>query len=65
MNLPDMYKSKLPLRFQKDGSFRILMMSDMHYAPDRDERTVKAIELLIDSQQPDLVLLGGDIQSPA
>ena len=60
MNLPDVFRSKLPLRFRKDGNFRILMMSDMHYAPDRDERTVKAIELMLDSQQPDLVLLDGD-----
>ena len=60
MRLPDVFGSKLPLRFRNDGTFRILMMSDMHYAPDRDERTVKAIELLLDTQKPDLVILGGD-----
>ncbi|MBR5752511.1 MAG: metallophosphoesterase family protein [Clostridia bacterium] len=60
MRLPDQYTSRIPLRFRPDGGFRILMMSDLHYALDRDERTIKAMELLLDSQKPDFVILGGD-----
>lgn len=60
MKLPEEFSSKLPLRFDKSGRFRILMMSDLHYAPDRDARTIRLMERLIDSQKPDFVMLGGD-----
>ena len=60
MKLPEEFSSKLPLRFDKSGRFRILMMSDLHYAPDRDARTIRLMERLIDSQKPDFVILGGD-----
>lgn len=60
MGLPDEYTSKLPLRFDESGHFRILMMSDLHYAPDRDVRTIRLMEELLDSVQPDFVMLGGD-----
>ena len=60
MRLPEKFSSRIPLRFRPDGGFRILMVSDLHYAPDRDERTIRAMELLLDSQKPDLMILGGD-----
>ena len=60
MRLPDRYQTKHPLRFRKDGGFRILMMSDAHLKPDKEERTLRAMETLIDGTKPDLVLLNGD-----
>ena len=60
MRLPEEFSSKLPLKFDKSGRFRILMMSDLHYAPDRDERTIRLMEMLLDSQKPDFVMLAGD-----
>ncbi len=60
MRLPDEYTPKIPLRFRKDGGFRILMMSDAHQKPGPDVRTPLAMGLLIDRTKPDLVVLGGD-----
>ncbi len=42
------------------GFFRILEMSDIQERADFSPRTFKAMEYLIDTQQPDLVMLGGD-----
>ena len=51
---------KPTLKFKSDGSFRILIMSDMHHAPDTGIKVVSDMERLIEHTQPDLVLLGGD-----
>ncbi len=60
MQLPKEYMPKVPLTFRKDGGFRILMMSDLHHAPNTGDRTIRAMAQLIDRTCPDLVLLGGD-----
>jgi 3',5'-cyclic AMP phosphodiesterase CpdA len=60
MRLPDAFQTKHPLRFRKDGGYRILMMSDAHLKPGKEERTLRAMETLIDGVRPDLVLLNGD-----
>lgn len=60
MALPDAFASKVPLRMDESGRFRILMLSDMHYAPDRDARTLRLIEELLDETKPQFVMLGGD-----
>ena len=60
MRLPDTFQTKHPLRFRKDGGYRILMMSDAHLKPGKEERTLRAMETLIDGTKPDLVLLNGD-----
>ncbi len=60
MRLPDEFATKLPLTFRKDGGYRILMMSDAHQKPSADDRTIRAMGLLIDRTKPDLVLLNGD-----
>ena len=60
MPLPDAFQTKHPLRFRKDGGYRILMMSDAHHKPAQGARTVRAMETLIDATKPDLVLLNGD-----
>lgn len=58
-------QTKIPLKFREDGGFRILMVSDIHggkgYAK---EKTVRALQALLDEVKPDLVLLGGDIAGP-
>ena len=60
MPLPNAFHTKHPLRFRPDGGYRILMMSDAHLKPDKEERTLRAMETLIDGTGPDLVLLNGD-----
>lgn len=40
MPLPDAFQTKHPLRFRKDGGYRILMMSDAHHKPAQGARTV-------------------------
>ena len=60
MRLPEAFRTKQPLRFREDGGYRILMMSDAHLKPGKEERTLRAMETLIDSTRPDLVLLNGD-----
>lgn len=58
-------KTKIPLKFKNDGSFRILFISDIHGGVGYDsEHTVAAIQALTDGTKPDLVLLGGDIAGP-
>ena len=52
--------SKHELRFDKDGKFKILMMSDIQETLDVHPRTMPAIRKLLDKVKPDLVVLGGD-----
>ena len=57
--------TKRPLRFDADGKFRVLMVSDIHGGVGYDEmRTVRAMQALVDCTKPHLVLLGGDIAGP-
>ncbi len=56
----DALQTKIPLSFREDGGYRILMMSDAHLKPGKEEPTVRAMEALIDRTGPDLVLLNGD-----
>lgn len=60
MRLPDEFKTRRPLRFRPDGGFRILMMSDLHHAPNTGDVTIQNMNALIDRVKPDFVLLGGD-----
>ena len=57
--------TKIPLKFRADGKFRILMVSDIHggagYAADK---TIRALQALMDETKPDLVLFGGDTAGP-
>ena len=64
-NLKEALYSKIPLRFSKEGKYKILMVSDIHGGKGYDEeRTVKALDSLIEAHKPDLVLLGGDTAGP-
>ncbi len=57
------------LNFEPDGRFRIVQFTDIHYVPGNEEST-KAVErmaVILDREDPQLVVLTGDIvvQSPA
>ena len=52
--------TKRELKFNKDGKFKILMMSDIQEPLNIDERTIPAINKLIDKVKPDFIILGGD-----
>lgn len=49
----------MKLRFRGD-TFRILELSDIQERADFDRRTAESIDYLLDTQRPDLVMLGGD-----
>ncbi len=49
------------LKFRPDGTYKILCVSDLHATMDSDPRTLAALCAMLDAEQPDLVLLGGDI----
>jgi len=52
--------SKHELKFNNDGKFKILMMSDIQEPLNIDKRTLPAINKLIDFVKPDFIMLGGD-----
>ncbi len=66
-------ESPAPLKFNADGKFRILHITDIHdvepimdddenreIPESRDRETINVIESLIDKTNPDLVVFGGD-----
>ena len=52
--------TKHTLRFREDGSFRILMVSDIQDKLEYDPRTLAGLDAVIEAAKPDLVILGGD-----
>ena len=52
--------TKPELKFNSDGHFRILMMSDFHGKPEYNPKLKAGIEALVDYAKPDFVMLGGD-----
>lgn len=49
------------LCFRKDGTFRILFLSDFQETYDEfDPRTIKGVNAVLDAERPDLVVLCGD-----
>lgn len=50
------------LRFTKNQKFRILMLSDIQetLTSDTKDKTIRAIDKQLETQHPDLVVLGGD-----
>ena len=52
--------TKRRLQFREDGTFKILMFSDIQERADFDPKALAHIEKLLDAADPDLVLLGGD-----
>ena len=51
---------KITLRFNADGTFRILMVSDIQETPNYDPRALAGLHAMIRAEKPDLVILGGD-----
>jgi len=55
------------LKFRPDGSFKIVQLTDLHIGDvqakerEEDDRTVQLIELILTAEQPDLVVLTGDL----
>ena len=55
-----MDRLEITLKFRKDGTFRVLMMSDLQESAHYDPRSLRSVEVLLDECDPDLVILGGD-----
>lgn len=60
MNLKNNLLLKRELRFDANGKLKILMLSDIQETLDYDRRTLTSIDKLIETQKPNLVVLGGD-----
>ena len=54
MRLPEAFQTKRPLRFRDDGGYRILMMSDAHLKPGKEERLVVVVENLRKAMEADM-----------
>ncbi len=48
------------LTFREDGTFRVVMMSDLQESANYDPRSLRSVEVLLEEADPDLVVLGGD-----
>lgn len=48
------------LKFNQDGTFKVLMISDLQESSTYDPRSLRSVEILLDECRPDLVVLGGD-----
>lgn len=60
----DILYSKIPLKF-RNGSFRVLCVSDIHGGVGYDaENTAADLSALVEGLKPDLVMLLGDIAGP-
>ncbi|WP_211748269.1 metallophosphoesterase family protein [Paenibacillus sp. Marseille-Q4541] len=51
------------MSFREDGTFTIVQFTDLHWMDGReeDQRTRKLMELVMDAEQPDLVVFTGDV----
>ncbi|GAA0527120.1 UDP-2,3-diacylglucosamine pyrophosphatase LpxH [Rhizomicrobium palustre] len=48
------------LRFSREGKFKILAVTDLHFGPEQDPYAVSLISEMIAAEKPDLVLCNGD-----
>ena len=65
LDINELKTTKIPLRFRENGTFRVLMVSDIHGGVGYNkEQTVTALQALVDTAGPDLVLFGGDTAGP-
>jgi len=55
------FSSDTPLKFREDGTFHILMISDLQETYETLDKTLTDIVRLIDKTNPDLLVIGGDI----
>ena len=65
MSTPDLLKNyispKKELKFRPSGSFKICCFSDLHQTANYHPSTLAAMHAVIEKEQPNLVLLGGDL----
>ena len=54
------FMEKPKLRFREDGTFRVVMMSDLQESAKYDPKSLRSVEALLEECNPDLVVLGGD-----
>ncbi len=52
--------AKPALKFRADGSFKIVQFTDTQDGPNLDPRTTAAMNKILDSEKPDLVIITGD-----
>ncbi|MCH3972403.1 MAG: metallophosphoesterase family protein [Oscillospiraceae bacterium] len=55
-----MSQKKIPLRFHKDGTFRIMQIADIQESPVVCGDTLKFLNAALEKEKPDLVVLTGD-----
>jgi|688.fasta_scaffold1663360_1 predicted MPP superfamily phosphohydrolase len=53
------------LRLDKDNKFRIMQLTDLHFAEDRnrDLQTINMIKEIIRKEDPDFIAITGDLVS--
>lgn len=56
---PQDHSSKL--KFNKDGNFKIVQFTDTQDGPNTDLRTIQLMNDVLESENPDLVLITGDV----
>ena len=57
----DVFNTKKHLYFDNMGKFKIMIFSDIRMPKTVDSSIVENMERLLDQEQPDLVILGGDV----
>lgn len=60
-NPSDVFNTKKNLYFNDLGKFKIMIFSDIRMPKAVDEKIVANMERLLDQEQPDFVILGGDV----
>ena len=54
------WAAKSELKCKPDGTFKVVMFSDLHHSDSIDPRTMTAMGAVLDKEQPDMVVVGGD-----
>ncbi|WP_431806188.1 metallophosphoesterase family protein [Microbacterium paraoxydans] len=54
-------KAARGLRFRPDGTFKVVQFNDTQDDEQTDRRTVELIEKVLDQEQPDVVVINGDV----
>lgn len=54
------FAAKPALRCRADGTFKVVMFSDLHHSQPIDPRTAAAMGKVLDREQPDMVIIAGD-----
>ena len=62
-NMPEKQEQFPDLKFNSNGKFKILQLTDTHYVSGdpRSERALKNVAEMLDAERPDLVIHTGDV----